>query len=96
MDEATARANALKILVELESPGTPLSIDETEPTEHRPWCFVFYWNSRRYLETGDPMSFVAGNGPIIVPVDGSAAFVLPTYDDPNVLLDEYERDHGLT
>jgi hypothetical protein len=92
MDETSARATAERILDEVAAPGTPLMIVDTGRREHRPWCHVFYWNSRRYVETGDPMSFVAGNGPIIVPNDGAPAFILPTYEDPNTLLDRYESD----
>lgn len=94
MDINSARASALDVLATLESPGTPLTLDEEGVADHRTWCYVFYWNSRRYLETGDPMSYVAGNGPIVVPTDGSPPFVLPTYEEPNVLLDQHEKSHG--
>jgi hypothetical protein len=93
LDEARQRAEA--VLLVMEVPGVPLMLSEKWEPIHRSWCYGFYWNSRAYFETGDLDWFVAGNGPIVVPLDGGEPFVLPTYDQPDTLLDEYEKKHGL-
>ncbi|MGC4885584.1 YrhB domain-containing protein [Micromonospora sp. DT227] len=41
----------------------PLAITEVE---ERPGCWVFYYQSARYLQTGSFLDSVAGNAPIIV------------------------------
>ncbi len=36
------------------------------PTIEQSYGWVFFYNSRRYLETGDIMFAFAGNGPVVV------------------------------
>lgn len=96
LDQAAARLLAQEFLLHLQTPRTPLSLAPDAEPIVRSWCYAFFWNSVRFLETRDPMAMVAGNGPIVVPVDGSEPFVLPTYAPAETLLDEYEREHGLS
>jgi hypothetical protein len=37
-----------------------------ELTIERPFGWVFFYDSRRFLETGDPTWAIAGNGPVFV------------------------------
>jgi len=41
------------------------------------WWIVLY-NSREYYEAQNPLFSLAGNGPFVVPKDGSACFALQT------------------
>ena len=94
MDLATARQRAQVLLRGIERPDVPLMLDPHMDPIVRSWCYAFYWNSVRYLDSGDFLSYVAGNGPVVVPTDGSEPFFLKTYGPPEELLDEFER-HGL-
>ncbi|NUU12154.1 YrhB domain-containing protein [Curtobacterium flaccumfaciens] len=46
--------------------------------ETNDWWIVLY-NSREYYEAQNPLFSLAGNGPFVVPKDGSACFTLQTY-----------------
>lgn len=46
-----------------------------EPDE-LPGHWVFFYQGRRYLEDGDITHALAGNGPIVIPKDGSEPFTL--------------------
>jgi hypothetical protein len=37
-----------------------------EQTADFGWCWVFFWTSRRFLETGDLRDAVVGNAPVAV------------------------------
>jgi hypothetical protein len=40
--------------------------------------WIFFYNSLRYIETGDPNHMLAGNGPVFVSKDGSVT-VIPSH-----------------
>lgn len=40
------------------------AVDEKHTTEHE-WGWVFAWNSRKYIETGDVRFALMGNGPMM-------------------------------
>lgn len=42
-----------------------LALDEAA-TRVEPWCWVFFYNSRAYIETGAFSQALAGNAPIVV------------------------------
>ena len=44
---------------------TDLAINESA-TREEPWCWVFFYNSAVYLETGSFSHALTGNGPIVV------------------------------
>jgi hypothetical protein len=61
-----ARALAEQLLTEHAArTSTDLEIDE-RATRDEDWCWVFFYNSRAYLETGDFSDALAGNGPLVV------------------------------
>ena len=43
--------------------------------------WVFFYQSRAYLDGGDPDSMLVGNAPIVVPRDGSPPFALSVAAD---------------
>ena len=47
--------------------GEPVELFPDEATEDRGWCYLFYYNTKRYLETLDPDDgLVPGTGPVVV------------------------------
>ncbi|MGH3094412.1 MAG: YrhB domain-containing protein [Streptosporangiales bacterium] len=71
-----------------------IALDQRTVIE-RGWCYVFFWDSKDYLETGDWKKSMFGNSPIVVPKDGSEAFFSGTHAVVEELLDEYEQSHGI-
>lgn len=67
-------AEAERIAAQKRAANRPVEEYEVVITEvrriSRTWC-VFY-NSRRFVETGEPSAALAGNGPIMVNDDGEA------------------------
>ena len=43
--------------------------------EERSDAWLFYYDSRLFLEQGDILSALAGNGPVVVPKSGAAAYL---------------------
>lgn len=93
MDFEQARAAAERQLRAGEEPGTPLAL--TGETLERSWCWVFFYNTRAYIETGDSLESLAGNGPIVVNKDGSEVWTMGSAFPAEHFLDEYAKRHGL-
>lgn len=90
IDMEHARRLALGRLAEYErAGGHPLALLEDRALV-LPYGWVFFYQSRRFLETGDPIEAVAGNAPLLVTRAGElyetgTAHRLETY------LREFER-----
>lgn len=54
------------IAAEIALPGGDVAVVVTDATIERPWGWVFFYESRRFLETGDFPSRLVGNAPIVV------------------------------
>jgi hypothetical protein len=52
------------------------------------WCWVFFWNSRRFLETGALEDGIAGNAPIAVEKDSGRVHVTGTAMPVEVYLEQ--------
>lgn len=64
IDEAKKIMNSQ--LLELEQQvGEPLSIIDMETVE-RKLCWVFFYNSKNYVDTGNEIYRLAGNAPFII------------------------------
>ena len=72
--------------------GVAISIPQTI---RKPYGWIFFYNSRRYLETGDALEALGGNGPIVVEREGGRLHVLPSHSDPAVVIMEFEVANGL-
>jgi hypothetical protein len=60
-------------MISAGDPGSEYVLVENDTIEC-PWGWVFFWQSRTFVETGNPSSMLAGNTPIAINrVDGSAA-----------------------
>jgi len=71
MTKEEARQIALRFLIERESKsGIELALLDDQTLE-RDFCWVFFYNSQRYLESRDFRDMLAGNAPIVVTkIDG--------------------------
>lgn len=61
----------------------------------KPYGWVFFYNSRRYVETGDIFESVAGNGPVVILADTGEAVVLGSARRPEEEIAVLERDRNL-
>jgi immunity protein 35 of polymorphic toxin system len=63
-------------------------------TIRKPYGWIFFYNSRRYLETGDPLEGLGGNGPVVVEQAGGRVHPLPSSSDPSTAITEFEKLNG--
>ena len=86
------REQALELLAKRLGQLSPENdfVTVEEGTIEKPYGWVFFYNSRKYLETGEIRYAIAGNGPVIVNKHlGTTDFFGPV--DWVKAIDEYER-----
>jgi len=89
-----ARRKVRDYLDELsERMSIDLAIDE-EATRVESWCWVFFYNSRAYIETGSFSHALAGNGPIVVDRGTGAIHELTTARPIDEQLEELRTTIG--
>jgi Immunity protein 35 len=74
-----------------KSPADDEFIVVEKHTIERPFGWVFFFNSKKYLETGINSYRLAGNGPVIVNKHSGAVEFCGTRKLPQQSIDEYER-----
>jgi hypothetical protein len=82
MDDAPtslSMADALKLVLQrlqaMTTPGAPFAIVESHTIE-KPYGWIFFYQSTKFLQTGLDQDKLAGNGPIIVnKYDGTIEFL---------------------
>jgi hypothetical protein len=65
-----------------------------EATRDEAWCWLFFYNSRAYLETGSFSDALAGNGPILVDKESGDRRELTTARPFDEQLDALKRRPG--
>lgn len=95
MDIESATDRARSFLGELTATGGAAVALDGRTVLERDWCYVFFWNSVEFLQTGDEMAQLWGNAPIVVPRSGTAPFVVGTHRPVDQLLDEHEAQQRL-
>lgn len=85
VDAAEAHRIALQMLAEVEQRSGIPCVLIGEPEDHGRW-WVQGYQSRAFMEDGDVMQALAGNGPFAIPKDGSAPFPLGTAEPADVML----------
>ncbi|HEY0737291.1 MAG TPA: YrhB domain-containing protein [Herpetosiphonaceae bacterium] len=88
------RKTAERMVHELINGGHTSNSDERiiidDATIEKPYGWVFFYNSRRFLETEDFSYYLVGQGPVIVEkVDGSI-HEFGSAQHPDVYIAEYE------
>ena len=68
-EHALARARQYVAQVSADSATEFVLVDEL--TREYEFGWVFFYNTRAYLETGDEMQMAAGNAPVIVSTNGT-------------------------
>lgn len=67
-----------------------------EMTLEKPYGWVFFYNSRRFLETRDMLHGIAGNGPVVVVASTGEVVTLGSSRAPAEEVAEFERQRGLS
>lgn len=87
-----AEAIAKKYLDNLQGGGgSPVQLAKTQEES---FGWVFFYQSKDYMETGNLGSMLAGNAPFIVDNRTGAVHVLGTAHPADVYIREYARLHG--
>jgi Immunity protein 35 len=93
MNTTEAEALAKQYLIDLEGKiGTPLRLTKTQEES---FGWVFFYQSKEYVETGNLSSMLAGNAPFIIDRVAGALYVLGTAHPTEVYIKEYEQRRGL-
>ena len=79
----------------MEGAAIPLRLAPPEFWQERSWCYVFPFNTAVSYEHNDPRSMIP-TGPLIVPKDGTGPWVAPSAYPVERILDQYEREHGIS
>ncbi len=82
--------------IEAQCQGVPGGVAVMpEKTIRKPYGWVFFYNSTRYLETRSPLEALGGNGPIVVEQAKGQLHQLGSALAPAESIAEFERAHGL-
>ena len=92
IDHSAARSLVLGQLgrMQVASPDDGWVILDDHTIE-RHWGWVFFYDSRKYRETGGVQFAVAGNAPFFVRRENGAVFVAGTAYPLEVYIDDFER-----
>lgn len=86
------KPEALELVAEklrqMSAPDDPFVVDAG--TIEKPYGWVFFFNSKTYLETEDYRYALAGNGPVIVNKHDATIEFFGTYKPPSEFIAEYE------
>ena len=63
-------------------------------TIEKPFAWIFFYNSKKYLKTGDFNDVIAGNGPVFVNKHNGVIEFCGSRKSLDELLLEYERKWG--
>jgi Immunity protein 35 len=77
-------------LRQMGAPDNPFAVVEKSTIE-RPFGWVFFYNSQKYIETGVFRYRLAGNGPIIVNKNTQEIELCGANKPVQELIDDYER-----
>jgi hypothetical protein len=88
------KAEALELvstrLNEMHRTGEPCMVVETKTIE-KPYGWVFFYNSKKYLDTGNFRFRLAGNGPVIVNKRSGAVEFFGSNKPPEEFIKDYEE-----
>lgn len=90
IDAEGARQIVRDMLSRAEAAGGPPCVLVGETKDHGRW-WVQGYQSRAFVEDGDIMQALAGNGPIAVPKDGSEPFALSSAEPADVQMERLQR-----
>ncbi len=91
-DKGAAADRVAKILDQKSPPNQPWAIDENH-TRETPSAWVFFYNSQRYLKTGQVVHKLAGNGPVFVNKSTGEVQSFGSAPPLDVIIENYEKSH---
>ncbi|MGL5632253.1 MAG: YrhB domain-containing protein [Azovibrio sp.] len=71
--------------------GDPLQLTKIQ---EEPFGWIFFYQTKDYMETGNLSSMLAGNAPFIVDRKAGTVHVLGTVHPVDVYIKEYKKIHG--
>ena len=74
IDARLARAKAEALLDQTVRTDISDVVIDDKATRETPTCWIFFYNTRTYLEAGSTRQALAGNAPILVLKDDPSAF----------------------
>jgi hypothetical protein len=89
-DKKSALNRAAKVLAEKVPPGQSWAIIE-DHTRESASAWIFFYNSLRYLETGNMIHRLAGNGPIFVNKTTGEVKFYGSMPPLEVIIENYEK-----
>jgi hypothetical protein len=66
-----------------------------ERTQEKPYGWVFFFNTRRFVESRDLVFALGGNGPVVVERETGRITLLGSARPPEKEIAELERQRGL-
>ena len=95
IDRTSAKAMVLRYMEESFGREPELAIVDGEPSETA-HAWIFFYNTKRYLETGEFSEALAGNGPILVNKITGAIEAFGTAIPLERLFAEYEEKQRIS
>jgi hypothetical protein len=89
-DKKAALDRISKILTEKAPPGEPWAIAEKGTMEIAS-AWIFFYNSQQYLETGNVIHALAGNGPVFVDKKTGEVQFYGSTPPLEVIIEKYEK-----
>ena len=86
LDAQEARQIVTELLRRAESTGGVPCVLVGDAKDHGRW-WVQGYQSRAFVEDGDIMQALAGNGPFVIPKDGSEPFALSSAEPTHVQIE---------
>lgn len=91
IDQAAARAIAIEYISGLKWPGIREMALYDGAVMERSFGWVFFYNSKSFIESGDPLQAAIGNSPIIVDRRDGSVHVTGTAGPLERYLEKYEQ-----
>lgn len=90
IDKAQATAIAKKTIATVP-PHSPNLVVQEEKTVERAFGWVFFYTTRKFLETGDKKYIMPGNAPLVVMKADGSTHHLGTSLPPSVGMEQFEK-----
>ena len=90
IDKAQAIAIARQTIAKASTHDHDMVIQEKK-TEERDFGWVFFYTTRKFLETGDKKYLVPGNAPLVVEREDGSTHFLGTSLPPNRAIERFEQ-----
>jgi hypothetical protein len=90
LDQAAALKLATAKLKEKSTPEDDWVV-VNEDTIEKPFGWIFFYNTREFIATGNVIHSLAGNGPVVVERDSGAVKFFGSADPLSVIIDAYQQ-----